>query len=93
MLWGNTAFCVKLSDEDLSRYSYKIESVSLTKVRIITHEGAWYTESGPSVAPQKAIKNFEKPQTVAGNCEVMMSVVVGVQFHGSGSLVAGVWRC
>ena len=31
MLWGKTAFYVKLSDEDLSRYSYKTESVSLTK--------------------------------------------------------------
>jgi len=24
-LWGNTAYCVKLSGEDLSRYSNKIE--------------------------------------------------------------------
>ena len=27
MLWSNTAYCVKLSDEDLPRYSNKIESV------------------------------------------------------------------
>jgi len=31
MLWGNTAYCVKLNDEDLSRYSNKIESVGLIK--------------------------------------------------------------
>jgi len=31
MLWGNTAYCVKLSDEDLSRYSNKMESVGLRK--------------------------------------------------------------
>jgi len=29
MLWGNTAYCAKLSGEDLSRYSNKIESVGL----------------------------------------------------------------
>jgi len=27
-LWGNMAYCVKLSGEDLSRYSSKIQSVS-----------------------------------------------------------------
>jgi len=27
MLWGNTAYCLKLSGKDLSRYSNKIESV------------------------------------------------------------------
>jgi len=31
MLWGNAAYCVKLSDEDLSRYSNKIASVGLRK--------------------------------------------------------------
>ena len=31
MLWGNTAYCVKLIGEDLSRYSNKIESVGLGK--------------------------------------------------------------
>ena len=31
MLWGNTAYCVKSSDEDLSRYLNKIESVGLRK--------------------------------------------------------------
>jgi len=31
MLWGNMAHCVKLSGEDLSRYSNKIESVGLRK--------------------------------------------------------------
>jgi len=30
MLSGNTAYCVKLSGEDLSRYSNKIESVGLS---------------------------------------------------------------
>jgi len=29
MLWGNSAYCVKLSGEDLSRYSNKIESIGL----------------------------------------------------------------
>jgi len=31
ILWSNTAYCVKLSGEDLSRYSTKIESVGLRK--------------------------------------------------------------
>jgi len=31
MLWDNTAYCVKLSDKDMSRYSDKIESVALRK--------------------------------------------------------------
>jgi len=31
MLWGNTAYCVKLTGEDLSRYSGEIESVGLIK--------------------------------------------------------------
>jgi len=31
LLWGNTTYCVKLSGEDLSRYSNKIESVGLRK--------------------------------------------------------------
>jgi len=31
MLWGNTAYCVKLSGEDLSSYSNKTESVGLRK--------------------------------------------------------------
>jgi len=37
ILWGNTAYCVKLSGKDLSRYSNEIESVGLRKnFRIIT---------------------------------------------------------
>ena len=36
MLWGNTAYCVKLSGKDLLRYSNKNESVGLRNVRIIT---------------------------------------------------------
>jgi len=36
MLWGNTAYCVKLSGEDLSRYSNKVDSVGLKYDRIIT---------------------------------------------------------
>jgi len=31
MLCNNTVYCVKLSGEDLSRYSNKIESVGLRK--------------------------------------------------------------
>jgi len=31
MLWGNTAYCVKLSGEDLPRYSNQIESIGLRK--------------------------------------------------------------
>jgi len=31
MLWDNMAYCVKLSGEDLSHYSNKIESVDLRK--------------------------------------------------------------
>jgi len=31
MLWGNTAYCVTLTGEDLSRYSNKIQSVGLRK--------------------------------------------------------------
>jgi len=31
MLWGNTAYCVKLNGEDLKRYLNKIESVGLRK--------------------------------------------------------------
>ena len=31
VLWGNTEYCVKLSGEDLLRYSNKIESVGLRK--------------------------------------------------------------
>jgi len=31
MLWGHTALCVKLSDEDMSRYWNKIESDRLRK--------------------------------------------------------------
>jgi len=31
MLWGNTAYCVKLSAEDLSRYANKIGPLGLRK--------------------------------------------------------------
>jgi len=31
LLWGNTSYCLRLSGEDLSRYSNKIESVGLRK--------------------------------------------------------------
>jgi len=31
MFWGNTAYCVKLSGEDLSHYSSKIETFDLRK--------------------------------------------------------------
>jgi len=37
MLWDNTAFCVKLSCEDLSRCSNKIESVGLRKCPYYHH--------------------------------------------------------
>jgi len=33
-LWGNTAYCAKLSGEDLSRYSNKIESVGFEKMSV-----------------------------------------------------------
>jgi len=36
MLWGNTAYCVKSTSEDLSRYANKIELVGLRNIRIIT---------------------------------------------------------
>jgi len=36
MFWGNTAYCVKFSSEDLSRYANKIELVGLRNIRIIT---------------------------------------------------------
>jgi len=31
MLWGNTAYCIQLSCEDLARYSNKTESLGLRK--------------------------------------------------------------
>jgi len=31
ILWGNTAYCVKLTGEDLSRYSSKTQSAGLRK--------------------------------------------------------------
>jgi len=31
MLWSNTAYCVKLSGEDLLRYPNKVESVDVRK--------------------------------------------------------------
>jgi len=37
MLWGNTAYCVKLSGEDLSRYSNKIELAALRKCPYYYH--------------------------------------------------------
>ena len=36
MLWGSTTYCVKLSGEDLSRYSNKSESVVFLNIRIMT---------------------------------------------------------
>ena len=36
VLWGNMAYCVKLSGEDLSRYSNKIESVGSFKVFVLS---------------------------------------------------------
>jgi len=38
VLWINTAYCNKLSSEDLSRYSKNIESFGLEKCRIITRK-------------------------------------------------------
>jgi len=32
ILWGNTEYCVKLSCEDLSRYSIKIESIGIITI-------------------------------------------------------------
>jgi len=36
VLWGNTAYCVKLSGEDLSRYLNKIESAGSKNLHIIS---------------------------------------------------------
>jgi len=36
MLWGNMAYCVELSGEDLAHYLNKIESVGLRKCPTIT---------------------------------------------------------
>ena len=36
MLWGNTAYCVKISDEDLTRYSNETEPV------LFYENVAWY---------------------------------------------------
>jgi len=36
MLWGNTAYCVKLSDEDVTRYSNETEPV------LFYENVAWY---------------------------------------------------
>jgi len=39
VLWGNTAYCVKLSDEDLSPYSNTVESIGLRKCATETPRG------------------------------------------------------
>jgi len=36
VLWGNTAYSVKQSGEDLSRYSHTIESDGLTKISVLS---------------------------------------------------------
>ena len=36
MLWGNAAYCVKLSGEDLWRYLNRIESVDLGKMSVLS---------------------------------------------------------
>jgi len=36
MFWGNTAYRVKLSGEDLSRYSNKIESVGIKETSVLS---------------------------------------------------------
>ena len=36
MLWGNTAYCVKLSSEDLLRCSNQTESVGFTKISVLS---------------------------------------------------------
>jgi len=41
MLWGNTAYCVTLNGEGLSRYSNKIDSVGLRK--------CWYCQRLPHI--------------------------------------------
>jgi len=48
MLWRNTAYCVKLSDEDSSRYSNKIESdvtitiISQSLPHIMAATNSWH---------------------------------------------------
>jgi len=37
VLWGNMAYCVKLSGENLPRYSKKIESTGLRKYPYYHH--------------------------------------------------------
>jgi len=36
VLWGNTSYCDKLSDEDMSRYFSKIESVGFKKMSVLS---------------------------------------------------------
>ena len=49
MLWGNPAYCVKLSGEDLSRYSNKIESVRIITIllRKWCHNNKHFSEPAP----------------------------------------------
>jgi len=46
MLWGNTAYCVKLSGEDLSRCLKKIETVGLK-------DGRMWANAKPDGRPAK----------------------------------------
>jgi len=59
LLWGNTAYCVKLRGENLSRYWNNIESVGLN-VRIITallrkwcHNNKHFSELAPTSRRKK----------------------------------------
>jgi len=46
MLWGNTAYCVILSGEDLSRYSNKIPSAGLKKMSVLS---LFYSEGAVAI--------------------------------------------
>ena len=61
MLWGNTAYCVKLSGEDLSRYSNKTESVGLRKCpycHYLTKKNKWCHDNKhfSELAPHHGVK-------------------------------------
>ena len=64
MLWGNTAYCVKLSGEDLSRYSNKTESVGLRQCpcyHYLTKKNKWCHNSKhfSELAPHHGVKTAD----------------------------------
>jgi len=71
MLRDNTAYCVKLSDEDLSLHSNKTESVGLRKLSyresdIITRMWAYAQRDGrPAECRWRPLFNSSTPQSFA----------------------------